>query len=498
MTEDKKYIINPNYCIRGDDNRVLITTKYKYPELERYGAITFSNNFFSFWHPYFAAMISFFTGEFILDEQLQKMENYLGIERETIKQIIKPFFENKEILSKKEGEAIVFVPENLIIEYCNNFPVRKQNLEEFVFTDIDLTTARLNRPLDCTLMLNTKCVTNCVYCYADRQNINAELPINKIKKLITEAKQIGMNNFDVLGGELFLYSEWKELLKVLIENGYHPYISTKVPVSKRDIAYMKSIGLRYIQISLDSVNSSILQQMLNVKDSYYGKIKETIENLNEAGIDIIIHAILTSLNSKKESVINLLDYLSDIEYIIKINLTPVAYTRFKDRKNFEQLCCTDDDIKLVNQTINNYRQKYNKDYIVGNLEKYEDVQFSNKTTEKFNKRGFCTGNTRYFYILPDGKVTFCEQMYWSSKFIIGDITNMSIMEFWNSDFAKNFNKNKQKAMTQDSKCFDCRDFEKCHFEKGVCWKMIIESYGDKNWDFPDPRCPKAPQVLLIS
>ena len=497
MIENKKYIINPNYFIRGDENRAFITNKYNNPDLEKYSNIAFTDNFFSFWHPYFAAMISFFTGEFTLGEQLQKMEFFLEIDKETIKQMVNPFLENKEILTKKEGDLTVFIPENLIIEYKNDFPVQTQNLEDFIFTDLDLTTKRVNRPLGCTFMLNTKCVTNCIYCYADRQNILKEIPLYKIKELVNEAKQLGMKSFDILGGEFFLYSDWKKLLKILIENDFHPYISTKVPVSKQDIDYMKSIGLRYIQISLDTVNNNVLTQMLNVKDSYYDKIRETIENLNKVGINIVVHSILTSLNCKKEDIITLLDYLSNIECVTSIRLTPVSNSRFKDKQNFEFIQCNDNDMKVVNTIVENYRQKYGKKYIVRDMEKYEDVQTSNKTIDKFNNRSFCTGNTRNFYILPDGKVTFCEQMYWSHNFIIGDINNMSIMDFWNSNLAKNFNTIRHSKMRKESKCYECKDFEKCHFGKGLCWKMIVEHYGEENWDFPDPRCPKSPKSNLI-
>jgi sulfatase maturation enzyme AslB (radical SAM superfamily) len=82
-------------------------------------------------------------------------------------------------------------------------------------------------------------------------------------------------------------------------------------------------------------------------------------------------------------------------------------------------------MKVANQIVSEFQQKYSKEYSVGDLEKYEDIKITNKTLEKFNKRGLCTGNTRVFYVLPDGKITFCEQMYWSPNFIIGDITNLS-------------------------------------------------------------------------
>lgn len=32
----------------------------------------------------------------------------------------------------------------------------------------------------------------------------------------------------------------------------------------------------------------------------------------------------------------------------------------------------------------------------------------------------------------------------------------------------------------------------CRSRVGVCWKTVLMAYGESNWDFPDPRCPKAP------
>ena len=73
---------------------------------------------------------------------------------------------------------------------------------------------------------------------------------------------------------------------------------------------------------------------------------------------------------------------------------------------------------------------------------------------------------------------------------------MSIMDFWNSDLAKNFNNNRNSSTRKISKCYNCDGFENCNFDKGICWKYVIEHYGDDNWDFPDPRCPKAPDSFL--
>jgi hypothetical protein len=45
---NKKYIINPNYLIKPDNSRAIITTRYKYKSISPYLHIDFSDDFRSF------------------------------------------------------------------------------------------------------------------------------------------------------------------------------------------------------------------------------------------------------------------------------------------------------------------------------------------------------------------------------------------------------------------------------------------------------------------
>ena len=122
----------------------------------------------------------------------------------------------------------------------------------------------------------------------------------------------------------------------------------------------------------------------------------------------------------------------------------------------------------------------------------------NKTFEErmdnYNNRSMCTGNVCSFYILPDGKVTICEQTYWHPYFILGDVTKNSIMDVWNSEKALNLYNIKQSEIRDSSVCKKCKQFESCRRGKGACWRMTIQAYGDENYDFPFPDCPYAPKV----
>jgi len=52
---------------------------------------------------------------------------------------------------------------------------------------------------------------------------------------------------------------------------------------------------------------------------------------------------------------------------------------------------------------------------------------------------------------------------------------------------------------KDSPCGNCSSFDMCKKSKvkskGVCWKEIVHAYGEEKWNYPDPKCPYAPQEI---
>jgi radical SAM protein with 4Fe4S-binding SPASM domain len=110
----------------------------------------------------------------------------------------------------------------------------------------------------------------------------------------------------------------------------------------------------------------------------------------------------------------------------------------------------------------------------------------------FGRRSLCSGNVVSLFVLPEGQVTICEELYWSPKFILGDVTKQSLMEIWNSENANKLSNLSQSDFRPRSACKYCPDFSICHSTLGVCWKFIYLAYGTEYWDLPDPRCPLAP------
>ena len=75
------------------------------------------------------------------------------------------------------------------------------------------------------------------------------------------------------------------------------------------------------------------------------------------------------------------------------------------------------------------------DFVISSPDTENDYNSKRHKEQHFDHRSVCTGNQRSFVILPDGKVTICEELYWHPNFIIGDLTKQSILEVWNSDKA---------------------------------------------------------------
>ena len=118
--------------------------------------------------------------------------------------------------------------------------------------------------------------------------------------------------------------------------------------------------------------------------------------------------------------------------------------------------------------------------------------FDKGSSKKFHGAASFVLSSRLF-ILPDGKVTICEQLYWNSHFIIGDVQRTNLKDIWQSQEALYLCNLSRQDIGQHNKCQACTHFEECFRYGNRCWNNITKAYGKKYWDYPDPRCILAPK-----
>lgn len=471
-----KYILNTRYRLLNDKNRILILSG------------TDNGIQFTFLHPVQAILLSYFTGEKTFGQVVIEVENDLGIVRRDLEHFMASFIENKQRMLKYDNFYYKIPPRVLVKNRKNE--VRK-DMDRALFLiqpPYDFSTIRLNVPRSMLFVINTICRTDCIYCYADRKTVYRPLPVARILQIIEEAKAIGMTAFDISGGELFLHKDWEVILEKAIACGFDPFVSTKIPLSGKTIDRLKQIGGKKLQVSLDTLDEHLQTNNLKCAKSYVSNMKKCITELIDKGIEVHIKSTLTRYTCTPDNVSQLLDFINPMNGIKSFSLTAISYSRYMPPGRFEAIRPTLAQLRRAQDCI---REQKRKNLLVE--WDFRDVHYANEYANKaeFDKRDNCTGNIAGFVLLPDGKVTICEGLYWDANFIIGDLSRNSIMQMWNSPEALSLFGLRKENISQGSPCIQCGELDKCRSGLGVCWKDITAYYGDDKWDYPDPRCPNA-------
>ncbi|MDP4202024.1 MAG: radical SAM protein [Bacteroidota bacterium] len=482
-------ILNPKYILKPDEGRVLLLAK----DTLRFDD-DIDNSLSYIVHPIHAIILSFFTGEEYFDS-VKKAADFLKIRSSLIEKFTTKLINNETQVGVEFNGLILTFPENTLIESTLK---RSDSYDPniFAYETLDLRNKRHKTPTHITLMVNNKCRTNCIYCYADRRNkIDCQIDFMRIKEIIYEAKTINVSSISVIGGEFFLYSNWKNLLLELKKYGYSPYLSTKIPLKESDIKFLAEIEVSDIQISLDTLIPEHLQSILRVNSSYVTDITNSIYLLEKYNIKTNIHTVLTNVNDSiadMNSIFNFIVNLKNINYWKPDLVGPSLYI---SESSFEQIKPKKPDITILveyfkqMQNISAFPIKY-QGIVRKNLDNIDLLEKHNQ----FHQRGACTGNYSHLFILPDGQVTICEELYWHPQFILGNINKQSLLQIWNSDTAKNKYAFPQELISKESACALCSEYQKCRSVKQVCWRDIIKAYGQDKWFYPDVNCSRAPKA----
>ncbi len=353
-------------------------------------------------------------------------------------------------------------------------------------SQVDLQNPRLRIPLRMLFIPTLRCTQRCYYCYSTDSYANSgePLPIGRLAEIFQEAKGLGIDVVDISGGEPFSYSHIGQLLQIFSDLNIVPNIPTKYPLAQSDIDQLKETGLKSLQISIDAIDPRILEVTTGVKD-YGRRIVDTFHLLEDAGIKLRINCVITSINLP--DIIPLTHFLTTFSNIYRISFSPYSKSRFHH-----------DDAYYVNQLKYSDLVKQAEDIMLdfphikfhpGEIPPDSANDDLAVRKEKWNQRSFCTGGRYAFVLLPNGKVTMCEELYYHPAYIMGDLTHQSIMEMWNSEEALKISY-PDKESVPDGPCRNCPDFKECHISPGRCVREAIKLYGEGRHYYPDPRCPR--------
>jgi radical SAM protein with 4Fe4S-binding SPASM domain len=487
-------IFNPEYFLRHDKDKTLLVTKDIY-ENKIYGA---EDEFTGVIHPIHAMMLSFFNAK-TFEQAVAEIQLFFGIEEYLIKKTFESLIQNETYVEIEFNGVLIHFPKNVIVPYNKEMSLHTYCPEDFTFNEVNLKFTRLNFPLDITINFTSKCMTNCIYCYADRRKQEScTIPLPRIFEIIDEAKKLKLRRIDVIGGEFFLYKHWYAVLKKLRSSGFTPFLTTKMAIDEDIIRKLKNLGFKSIQISLDSMIKENLLKSIQVKEKYYTKIQQTFEKLSQYGLEVEVNTILSSATDSVADIQSLERFFSNYSNITSWKIAYGEYSIYLGENAFKNYKASRKNIDKINeyiQVINNkdiFEFKLDEVAIGDNLNEISKAE----RVKQLKERSTCSGNLYAMYVLSDGKVTICEELYWNKHFILGDVKKQSLKEVWNSEKGRNLFYLTQDMISDDSACKTCNIFDECRGDdiRKVCWRDTIKAYGHEKWDYPDSRCPKAPVI----
>ena len=485
---DKVYILNPAYRLRQDGNRAILVSFDDH--------VNEVDDWFSFIHPLHAQILAFFSVPRPFEDVLSDIAHFLKFSEGSLYKLLKPFLMNEGSFSIRQGcGQYVHFPPKVLVEWDGGIVGPSYSISDFnIDGQPDFTRYRLTSPININMELTMKCYVDCQYCYAKRSlRDQTVLTKEELISFIQEAKQAGVLVLDINGGEVLMHPDIFEILQTLLANGYSPLISTKMPIGDDTITKLQEIGIRTIQVSLDSANSKTLKKLVKASENYLSKMAKSLSAICSHGLNIDINVVVTSLNGSVENLSELLNFLRPYSTIRTVRINPCGYSLYKN--NYQKIAIGLDQIRALERFIAEKSEEYPFNIQMSGYEE-ECLYASSENKQKaFQNRAICTGNIRNAVLLPNGEITICEELYDNPNFVIGNIRKQSLSEIWNSEKALSlyeYSIRKSKSL-----CHTCPEVKECRMQSGVCWKIVLMSYGQDNWDFPDPRCPKAPYPYNI-
>jgi len=235
-----------------------------------------------------------------------------------------------------------------------------------------------------------------------------------------------------------------------------------------------------MQVSLDSADAEIAGTLVGVPN-YLEIARQSITNVQEAGMVATCKAVLTGLNA--EGVGDLVKTLYELG-VRDILLDGYGRSAFRHR---DDLFVPDEVAVQVQQTIEDVRRMYPDARIIGGVEPYEPMGREGKEAA-WAKVSTCSTGRSAIAILPDGSVPVCFFCPLEDPFIIARLgKEVTIRDAWDHPGMAAFCSPDPSTLSEP--CRSCPDKDKCLLPGKRCVRDVFVASGDIRG--PDPKCPRA-------
>lgn len=185
-------------------------------------------------------------------------------------------------------------------------------------------SARPSAPYRMDLAITYRCNNDCAHCYNARERNFPELTTGQWFQILDQLWALGVPHIVFTGGEATLRNDLPELIRHAESNGQITGLNTNARrlSDERYVRKLVDAGLDHVQITVESCDEQIHDQMMRAK----GAFKQTIQGLKNAlQAKLYVMTNTTMLRTNLHTIPDTLDFLADIG-VPTIGLNALIYS----------------------------------------------------------------------------------------------------------------------------------------------------------------------------
>jgi len=339
---------------------------------------------------------------------------------------------------------------------------------------------KLGLPLWLVLELTYRCPLQCSWCNnpLDFESYRQELSTEEWKKVLRDGRKAGAVQLGFSGGEPALRPDLEELVAEANGLGYYTNLITSgIGLTPARLGKLKEAGLRQIQLSLQSCDPDLCDEMVGVKEAHRRKLAIARE-IKALGFPMVLNVPVSRANiDHVESFIELAEELG-IEYIEFANLQYYNWALL----NRAELLPTRDQLERAEARIIAARQRLGKKitlyFVVPDY-------FSERPKACMNGWGAI-----HLTIAPDGTALPCQEARLLKGIDFPNVRDGDLKWIWQDSAGF------RKFRGEDWMKEPCRSCDERGKDFGGCRCQAFMMTGDAA--NTDPACAKSPYHHLIT
>ncbi|QXE90650.1 radical SAM protein [Geomonas subterranea] len=363
-------------------------------------------------------------------------------------------------------------------------------------------------PISLNLMFSNDCHTKCSYCFAKGHCVPESklLSTERWKELLREAKALGIDQVSLSGGDPLFRKDALKLIEELIDLDILFALSTKCYITEDIADKLVSIGMtqpvnqfvREIQLNLDPDEPTA--DNLAGSPGYYHRAVHSIRNLLKRGFNVRVKAVATALTAP-----HIYDWVDELQDMGVRQISVAAYNRGlygsndrlslgkEDRKSIIDQCrraradFPEIDLRTIGCEPGEDRIGVQRRTTAEPLEALPDEEAEiHDKIRRWKTEDHSFGARSSMTITPDGKVMLYDTVPEDEALFVGDVTDNSIQDVWNSEPLLNYPFPKTEQF-KGAACYDCQNLAKCQSKAGYCFRDAYFNSGTVL--VPPAQCP---------